>query len=222
MRGIALLFSLTAYLVLVTECSVVPLPQAKLDSALLEYYKPLVLNDIKAGTILQDDGNTRRATREYGFSFFRMEKGDFSFTEPPEYLIEIGKAICEALGDKPIAFTNIILSLYGSGYHLEPHADVAIEDLSQYGFYFSEKVYGIIIEADSDGHFYLGKYGANGRMEPATCLEEVDGTVFSLQGLYRHLPYLHGVTTVAHRRVSITFRTVFYPNMDPLAADACR
>ncbi len=86
----------------------------------------------------QDDGRTRRDTREYGFSFFKMLEGGDSYDPPPLFLQELGRDICRVLGHEPPSeFNNIILSYYEKGFYLEPHVD---SDL-----YFSERVYGIII-----------------------------------------------------------------------------
>lgn len=162
----------------------------------------------------QNDARTRRDTRQYGFNFFKMLNGDFSYLAPPTFFQELGAHICKAFGHEPVEFTNIILSLYEKDFHLEPHVDVNAKDL--YGnapFYFGERVYGIVVESDPTGHLYFVKWEGEGLappldIEPVYSLKEEEGTIFYLEGAFRKTPYFHGVSKVSNRRISITFRTV--------------
>jgi hypothetical protein len=141
-----------------------------------------------------------------------MENGDFSYSPPPEFFNELGHILCQSLGHAPQEFTNIILSSYEGGFHLEPHIDINSSDHPNKDYYFDENVYGIIIEADATGHLYIALDEEN--MIPPLDLphvyavDERPGTVFCLQGRYRKAPYFHGVTKVSKRRISITFRRV--------------
>jgi hypothetical protein len=190
------------------------LPQSQLAPEILSHYVPLINEEIKKVFAHQDDGRTRRDTREYGYSFFKMENNDFTYSPPPSFFQELGTHICQALGHEPVEFTNIILSLYEEGFHLEPHVDVNVKDLyKNCTFYFDENVYGIVLEADPTGHLYFVKWEGEGlvpplNLEPIYALEEYPGMIFCLQGPLRQSPYFHAVSTVSKRRISITFRTV--------------
>jgi hypothetical protein len=192
-----------------------PIPIGVLDQEILDEFIPQVISEVAKEFKHQNDGRTRRDTREYGFSFFKMLNGDFSYDPPPAFFQELGKHVCIALGhEPPKEFTNIILSLYGKDYHLEPHVDVSIKNL--YGnapFYFSERVYGAIIEADPTGHLYFAKWEGEGLapsldINPVFSLQEQTGTIFCLEGDFRYKPYFHAVTSVSKQRISLTFRTV--------------
>ena len=106
----------------------------------------------------------------------------------------------------------MILSYYGPGFHLEPHVDVNIDNRENDPFYFNEKVYGIVIEPDEEGNLYFVKWDEEGLpplgLEPVYNLSEKVGSVFCLEGPFRHQPYFHGVSDIKNRRISITFRTV--------------
>jgi len=187
--------------------------QGHLDSQILIKFMPKIMQEVSKEFSQQNDGRTHRNTREYGYSFFKMENNDFSYTPPPQFLQELGAEICKALGQKPVEFTNIILSCYGTGFHLEPHVDVNAKDLyKNCHFYFEENVYGIVIEADPTGHLYFVNWN-NGLMPPLdlppVCeLKEKEGTIFCLQNEWRRSPYFHAVSKVSNRRISITFRRV--------------
>lgn len=188
-----------------------PFPQSQLNSEILDFFYPLIMEEVKKEFAHQNDARTRRDTREYGYSFFKMENGDFSYTPPPEFLNFLGSEICQALGHPPQKFTNIILSFYEKGFHLEPHFDTNSSDPHK-GYFFDENVYGIIIETDPTGHLYFIRDDVSLvpqlDHEHEYFLEEKPGTIFCLQGKYRKIPFFHGVTHVSKRRISITFRTV--------------
>lgn len=188
-------------------------PTKKLSNHILSQYLEPVYEELNKELAYQNDDRTCRATREYGYSFFKMEQNDFTYVPPPQFLQELGHHICQAFGDTPVTFTNIILSYYGKGFHLEPHVDVSDKD--RYGdclFYFGEKVYGIVIEADSEGSLYFVRWEEGLRpplgLQPIYRLPEESGTIFCLQDKLRKSPYFHGVSPVSKRRISITFRTV--------------
>ncbi|MBS0648133.1 MAG: hypothetical protein JSS10_02775 [Verrucomicrobia bacterium] len=187
--------------------------QSHLDPHILSQFMADIAEELEQNFDHQNDPRTRRDTREYGYSFFKMLNGDFSYSQPPQFLQKLGTYICRSLGHDPVDFTNIILSCYEEGFHLEPHVDVNEKDL--YGkapFYFSERVYGIIIEPDPTGHLYFVKWD-HGLippldLSPIYSLEESTGLVFCLEGDLRRSPYFHAVSPVSNKRISITFRTV--------------
>ena len=163
----------------------------------------------------QDTTRTQRKTREYGYSFFQLEQGGREYTAIPEYLQGLGNAVCQALGKSPRPFSNVIVSLYESGFHLEPHVDVDVNQ--DYHFYFHEDVFGVILESDASGHLYITRHDDLDSLpppgNPVWELVEAPGVAFCLEGNLRHHPYFHGVTPVTHRRISVTFREVgFLPN----------
>jgi len=191
-----------------------PILEGRLTAEILAEFIPLILAEVDKEFAHQNDSRTLRDTRQYGLNFFQMLHGDFTYTPPPDFFQQLGAHICRTFGHEPVEFTNIILSLYGKDFHLEPHVDVSDKDL--YGnapFYFGERVYGIVIEPDPEGHLYFLKWEEEGLapplgIKPIYSLKEEAGTVFCLQGDYRKTPYFHGVSTVSNRRISITFRTV--------------
>lgn len=189
-----------------------PFPQGQLNSEILDHFYPMIMKEVEKEFTIQDDKRTRRGTREYGYSFFKLEKCDFSYIPPPQFLSELGAYICQSLGHQPHEFTNIILSLYEEGFHLEPHIDAGYSYRYGNGFYFDDDVYGIIIEPDTSGQLYFIRHDENSlpavNLAPSYVLEEKPGTIFCLQGTYRNAPYFHGVSTVSKRRISITFRKV--------------
>jgi hypothetical protein len=190
-----------------------PFPQGILDPQILDKFMPLIMEEVDKDFSLQNDSRTYRDTRQYGFNFFKMLNGDFSYTAPPKFYQQLGAHICKALGHEPIEFTNIILSVYREGFHLEPHVDVNIKDLYDNApFYFSERVYGIVIESDPTGYLYFAKWEGVGLVPPMDIppiysLKEQIGTIFCLEGIFRQTPYFHAVSPVSNRRISITFRT---------------
>ena len=191
-----------------------PFPKSQISLDALEPYMDEVHAEIKKEFSYQHDERTHRDTREYGYSFFKMKNGDFNLTPIPGFLQDIGSLVCQSLGHSKQIFTNIILSLYKEGFHLEPHVDSHATHRYSEKFYFEENVYGIIIEPDEDGHLYFVLDGENfsprSGLDSFYELEEKVGSTFCLQGKFRIKPYFHGVSKVKKRRISITFRTVIF------------
>ena len=189
-----------------------PVPVGQLEKEVLEPFLPVIYEEVAREFALQDDGRTRRMTREYGYSFFDMMKGGRKYEAPPTFYQELGEKICEALGHRKVEFTNVILSLYKKGFSLEPHVDV--DESHGLGFHFGKQVYGIVIEPDPTGHLYFivhhGKNLPPLNLQPLYEVKEKQGTIFSLEGAYRHYPFNHGVTKVSNQRISITLRTVHF------------
>jgi hypothetical protein len=186
---------------------------AQLNSELLSEYLEQIHDELGKGASYQNDNRTHRATREYGYSFFKMERGDFTYVPPPQFLQELGAHICRAFGDEVVAFTNIIISEYDTGFHLEPHVDVGFKNrYENCSFYFGDKIYGIVVEADSTGSLYFVRWDEDLHppleLEPLYSLSEKDGMIFCFQDEIRSAPYFHGVSPVSNHRLSITFRTV--------------
>lgn len=189
-----------------------PFPIGQLDPEILDRFYPEIMEEVEKEFSLQNTDRTICNTREYGYSFFKMENGDFSYSPPPQFLQDLGIEVCKALNQPPENFTNIILSLYIEGFHLEPHIDINASDAHDKGYYFDENVYGVIIEADPTGHLYFIRDEENSvpplNLDPLYSIEEKPGSIFCLQGDYRKAPYFHGVSEVTKRRISITFRKV--------------
>ena len=190
------------------------LPMGSLDQTTLETFYPKIQEELSKELTRQSDGRTNRLTREYGYSFFKMEQGDRSYDPPPEFLEELGRKVCEQLGHPPQHFTNYIISLYETGFYLEPHVDINSDDPHEAGFYFSDNVYGLVLEADDSGHLYFIRHEDEGAPPlnglPVCSLDEKAGMVFCLQGELRRTPYYHAVSRVAKRRVTVTFRAVHF------------
>lgn len=190
------------------------LPEGKLEAELLAPYIPLVMEELSKEFSLQNTSRTQRCTREYGYRFFELEKGNKEFTPIPEFFQKLGDEICKGLGHPPQTFMNVILSIYDEGFHLEPHMDIYEKmPFSNRDYFFGENVYGIVIEPDSSGHLYfvtteeaLPPLG----LDPIYSLEEVVGSIYCLSGPFRRFPYFHGVSRVAKQRITITFRTVCF------------
>lgn len=162
----------------------------------------------------QSDPYTVRDTLIFGYDYFSLIEGRAYFTAIPEYLQELCHNCIEALGEKYHLgsyqdYSNIIISVYREGYHLQPHVDVDPSDDAI--FYFGENVVGVILESDSKGQLYFveatSEMDAVGK-KPIMALPEKDGLVYLLNGTARRKPYFHGVTTVKKTRISVTFRTV--------------
>lgn len=198
------------------KSQIAPFPQNILPQDTLNNFYPLILGEIQNALSLQNDERTLRGTLEYGYSFFKMEKGDFTYTAVPDFLRILGNEICESLNHSPQQFTNVIISVYAEGFHLEPHIDINA-DHTDHGYYFDDNVYGIIIEADETGALYFVYHDDPANIPPLNLnpiytLHEQPGMVFCLQGDYRKAPYCHGVSRVSKRRLSITFRNVIIRN----------
>lgn len=196
-----------------------PFPIKTVDPQILAEFMPQIMAEVAKEFSHQNELRTRRNTREYGLRFFKMLRDDFSYITPPEFYQRLGAHICKAFGHDPIEFTNIILSVYEKGCYLEPHVDVNAKDLyvreldGNAPFYFNERVYGIVIEADSTGHLYFVKWEGKDLvppldLKPIYSLKEEAGTIFCLEGDFRQTPYFHGVSPVSNHRITITFRTV--------------
>jgi len=196
-----------------------PFPIKTLDPQILAEFMPLIMREVAKEFSHQNDHRTRRNTREYGLNYFKMLRGDFSYKTPPEFYQQLGAHICKEFGHNPIEFTNIILSVYEKDFYLEPHVDVSAKDLyvrdidGNAPFYFGERVYGIVIEPDSNGHLYFVKWEGEDLVSPLGLtpiysLKENTGTIICLEGDFRQTPYFHAVSPVSNHRISITFRTV--------------
>ncbi|MCH9633548.1 MAG: hypothetical protein S4CHLAM7_02760 [Chlamydiae bacterium] len=191
-----------------------PIPLSNLAPDVLASFESQILSEVQSEVTTQNDQRTHRSTREYGYSFFKMEKNDFSYTPPPEFLQKLGAEVAKSLKQEPTEFTNIILSVYNKSFHLEPHVDVSKKD--RYGdaqFYFGENVYGLVVEPDPTGHLYFVEWNDKSLAPPLNLekiyeVPEEKGSTFCLQGDYRESPYFHGVSEVTHQRISLTFRTV--------------
>jgi hypothetical protein len=192
-----------------------PIPVSKLDKEILKEFIPLINEEMEKEFALQDDQRTHRFTREYGYGFFKLENGNQDYTPIPAFFQDLGDKVCKKFGHPYQFFTNVILSYYDEGFHLEPHEDVNDSMPLLKGYFFDENVYGLIVEADKTGHLYFVKDEINSvpslNLNPIYSLKEEPGTIYCLQGQYRKAPYFHGVTRVAKKRVSITFRKVIFP-----------
>jgi hypothetical protein len=197
------------------------LPMGQLSPQVLQEFQPKIRELLdKADIHLQDDTRTKRKTLEYGYRFHNMVEKDFSYKIPPQLLIDLGDAVCDALHEPPESFSNYIVSLYEPGFQLEPHADADLSNLQEYGFYFDEKIFGVIIEPDPSGSLYLAHYDGNDfppplDLNPRYPLPEKPGTVFVLKGEYRHKPYYHGVSGISKSRITVTFRKAILPQSTP-------
>lgn len=184
----------------------------------------------------QKDERTIRDTIQYGYNFFKLEQGDLTYAPIPEFLHDLGNEILAAFGfENVLPFDNVIISVYESGYHLEPHEDTDIvresnnsinlnqhytdrmENRKEYAF--AENIFGVVIVADGSGRFYIlhdpSSTNSTVSIEKAETvfeLNESPGVAFMLSGEARRRPFLHGVSEVCDRRVSVTFRHVL---LDP-------
>ncbi|MCH9614014.1 MAG: hypothetical protein SP1CHLAM54_10230 [Chlamydiia bacterium] len=191
-----------------------PIPTGVVSEEVLSALMGEVETEVEGAFCLQNDERTKRKTREFGYSFFKLEAGDHSFREIPACLMQLGNEVCRALGRAPEPFTNVILSVYGEGYHLEPHVDIDQAQCGASRYYFDECVYGVVLEADETGHLYFIKddkhYIPPLDLEKIYEVDESKGAVYCLEGPYRHFPFHHGVTDVAKKRISVTFRKVVF------------
>ncbi len=162
--------------------------------------------------------NTSRNTLSYGYDFFRMRNNDFRPRPTPQILKDVCASAVQKLEEvisrklpSVSAFNSCLVSLYERGGKLEPHVDTA-KDFSRSKFYFGDDIIGVVINADTSGKLYVQKQinGIRPVFDEARgwVVPEQDGCAALLTGRMRHYPYMHGVTEVAERRVSITFRTV--------------
>jgi hypothetical protein len=114
---------------------------------------------------------------------------------------------------KKTEIKNCIISSYGETDFLGAHCDEDLErSLSGRGrnsFYFGEKIIGVILYADPKGGLYLldAQNHPDVKDKPEQFhLHEVDGLPFLLSGVNRYR--FHGVSPIASKRISLTFRTV--------------
>lgn len=84
-----------------------PIPQGKLDPQILANFMPFILAEVTNEFAHQNDSHTRRDTRQYGFNFFKMLNGDFSYSTPPAFFQELGALICKALGHEPVVQLHV-------------------------------------------------------------------------------------------------------------------
>jgi hypothetical protein len=197
------------------------IPTAKLDQQTVNQVITH-LNHYKKHTKaqLQNTTNTLRETYNFGYDYFAMTNSDYSTTEIPSFLTELCQRCIEFFADSNLEkyqeYNNVIVSMYYAGYQLEPHIDVDLNDQITDGkkvdFYFGESVLGVVLVPDIEGKFYISEASSdNNPSKPMfKALEEEQGTVFLLQGKYRRYPYLHGVSKVKNKRISVTFRTVYF------------
>lgn len=167
---------------------------------------------------LQVSECTVRETIEFGHSFIKMRRGDFSSYDPlPQFLVDlcqyaIGKL--EAAGEPPLPpatdFNNCILSVYQPGYKLEPHIDQNRKNAGDRGFYFGDVIIGIILRPDTQSRFYIHETSV--KEELPACrkifIDESIGTVFVLNGSNRS--FFHGVAPVERSRISLIFRSTHF------------
>lgn len=190
------------------------LPTAHLKKNNTDYFSKIFNKLIDKNFEHQNNGRTNRKTLEYGYSYFRLEQGDKHYVEPIPELSALGEIVCAALGHEPVLFNNFIISLYEKDFNLEPHVDIHKKSPQNFDFYFGDRIYGVILEADSSGNFYFthfSKIGFPPIDNPVIHqLEESPGIVFCLENELRHEPYFHGVSKIANQRLSVTFRTVHY------------
>lgn len=173
----------------------------------------------------QESEHTSRTTYNFGYNYFKMQDGDYTFVEIPEFLIDLCKEIIKkfqqslniTLPDYSL-FKNVIVSIYQTGDQLEPHIDVDATKpettKKPVDFFFGDDVLGVILESDINGHFYLQESSCD--LKPlydskrAIHLKEEEGMAFLLNGIARREPYYHGVSPVQNKRISITYRTVVF------------
>jgi hypothetical protein len=198
------------------------IPTAKLDQQNINQVI-MHLNHYKKSTAakLQNTNATLRETYNFGYDYFAMTRGDYSSTEIPNFLTDLCQHCIGSFGNPNHLgnyqeYNNVIVSMYYEGYCLEPHVDVDINDQITDGqkvdFYFGENVLGVVLVADSEGKFYISEDSSENYPNKSifSYLDEEEGTVFLLQGKYRRYPYLHGVSKVKNKRISVTFRTVYF------------
>ena len=168
---------------------------------------------------LQSDNAAIRRTQQYGYDSFRLDVGDRTYTEPPDVIRALGKAV-QRLFKYPLdtkEFDNIIVSAHECGYQLEPSTDTGVEALVERKYCFDESVFGVVLVPDSLGQLYIIRDDVTCKlpslhMSPVFVLNEIAGTCFELTGELRHAPYRHGVSMVHNFRLSVTFRHVIFLN----------
>lgn len=198
------------------------IPTAKLDQQNIDQVITHLSHYKKHTTArLENTKSTLRETYNFGYDYFAMTSGDHSATEIPSFLADLCQHCIESFANSNYLgncqeYNNVIVSMYYAGYHLEPHIDVDVNDQMTDGkkvdFYFGENVLGVVLVPDVEGKFFISE--ASSDISPnkpiLSSLDEEAGTVFLLQGKYRRHPYLHGVSKVKNKRISVTFRTVYF------------
>src|SRR3990167_4279511 len=188
------------------------LPTGQLSPQVFLKFQLLIMQLLETVDIhFQDGERTIRKTIEYGYGFQKMVNKDFSYEDPPQLLIDLGNEVCDTLDEPRESFSNYIISVYDPGFQIEPHYDTDLHHLKEYGFYFDEKVFGVIIKPDPTGGLYFAHYNGNDihpplDLKPRFPVIEKPGTVFVLKGKYRYKPYYHGVSEISKLRISVTFR----------------
>lgn len=166
----------------------------------------------------EEYGTISRETINYGIDFLALEKGEKRTSEIPLAIVDIRQAVFDALADKikdgsrAEDYENTIASIYGPGQFIPPHIDRG-GGKKQREYSFGEVIMGVILVPDTKSrlgfiyHEIEGKPPLN--QKPSLVLDERVGTAFAFQGRLRHHPYFHVLPPVEHRRVSLTFRTVY-------------
>lgn len=202
--------------------SPITLPVQQLDQAMAERTLQLLQDDIKRSHLFKQNNEfTERETLTFGYDYFSLVDGDNSFTPIPDYITELCQHCCAAFDTSSTLpsykdYLNVIVSIYRSGYQLEPHIDVDVSELTTDGkpvdFYFGEHVLGVILHPDDEGKLYMVESETDPKIEtePFYVLDEKLGTAFLINGLLRRKPYFHGVSKVKDLRISVTFRTVTF------------
>lgn len=203
------------------------LPSIILDQKHLEPVRNYIKNNLQQDYFLQESEHTHRKIINLGYDYFKLADGDRTFQAIPPMFYDLLQKALDQLKDiadieviGATAYLNCIISDYQPGDNLEPHIDVDITKQRTLGkdvdFFFGDEVIGIVLECDDTGKFFIQE-SLNGErpltFEPhGQKVNETDGTTFVLKGTVRRFPYYHGVTPVKNRRLSLTFRTVNFPD----------
>ncbi len=198
-----------------------------LDQTLIQEVLAFIEQE-KAFSWKDADGNDSRVTVNYGWDFSSMEHGTFHYIEIPQVIKKIRTHACSTFVSDlkesldPESFDNVIITIYKQGHYLTPHydADMTPDPLTKREFAFGEPIIGAILQADSQSKlsFYLHDKPGKPHMDdqPLYCIDETDGLTFLMQGPSRHRPYFHGVPPVRSSRISITFRRTEFLGKDQL------
>ncbi len=85
------------FILFTTYCCAGDLPtltQSQIDPKVLSQFTSDIAEEVAKNFHYQNDQRTRRNTREYGYSFFKMLKGDFTYSSPPPFLQQLGALVC--------------------------------------------------------------------------------------------------------------------------------
>lgn len=193
----------------------------EIPSDLIEETQKFVLNYVnshqwKEGNLLT------RTTLNFGWNFVELEENHKVYIELPDVLKTLRSLVFKLFKDKiadgetPETFNNAIVSIYETGHFLEPHIDCDFSRMKKKGlcYSFGEAILGVIIEADEQGclKFFFHDQEGKPNISQDSCIpiQEKSGMAFLIQGPLRYAPYYHGVSTVLKRRISITFRKVYF------------